>query len=162
MGPDLEKSIHELSLRMRLMRVMQEGQRAEALTERESLILQQIAEQGPMNVSQIAEAWPNVSESTISMTLTRLWKRRLVSKTVSPENQRMTLVDLTEQGQQELAAVLEQQRQRFQTLFCAIQVTPEEKDVLIRICQRGVAFLDDILGIRRAVNQNSSQAEHVL
>lgn len=154
MGPDLERAIHELSLRMRLIRLIQEDQQPEELlNERESLILQQIAEQGPMRVSQVAESWPNVSESTISMTLTRLWKKKLVSKTVSPDNQRTTLVALTEPGQVELSRILEQRRQRFQTLFDAIQVTPEEKDVLVRVCQRGVTCLDEALGIRRPVIQ---------
>lgn len=154
MGPDLEKAIHELSLRMRLMRAIQEDQQPDqALTERESLIIQQLAEQAPMSVSLIAEAWPNVSESTISMTLTKLWKQKLVSKTISPDNQRVTLVDLTDKGRDELAKILRQRGERFQALFSAIRVTPEEKDVLIRICQRGVAFLDNVLGFDHAVKK---------
>lgn len=154
MGPDLEKAIHELSLRMRLIRAMQEDQQADqALTERESLIIQQVAEQGPMSVSQIAETWPNVSESTISMTLTKLWKRKLVSKTIHPDNQRITQIDLTDKGREELDQILEHRSQRFQALFQAIQVTPEEKEVMIRICQRGVAFFDTILGLGPAVKK---------
>lgn len=154
MGPDLEKAIHELSLRMRLIRAMQEDrQPEETLTERESLILHQLAEQGTMSVSQIAEAWPNVSESTVSMTLTRLWKRHLVSKTISPENQRVTQVDLTEKGRDELGKILSQRAERFQALFEAISVTPEEKEALIRICQRGVEFLDTVLGFDHAVKK---------
>ena len=152
MGPDLEKAIHDLSLRMRLIRAIQEDQRPEdTLSERESLIIQQVAEQGPMSVSQIAEAWPNVSESTVSMTLTKLWKRKLVSKTISPDNQRITLIDLTEKGRDELEKCLKHRSERFQALFKAIQVTPEERDVMIRICQRGVAFLDNLLGLSRTV-----------
>ena len=151
MGPDLEKAIHELSLRMRLIRVIQEDRRpGEALSEREALILQQLSEQGPLSVTRIAEAWPNVSESTVSMTLTKLWKRKLVSKTINPENQRMTQVDLTPMGRSELEAVFKQRKERFQTLFNAIQVTPQEKEVLIDICQRGVAFLDEVLELNRA------------
>jgi DNA-binding MarR family transcriptional regulator len=154
MGPDLEKAIHELSLRMRLIRAMQEDQQPDqALTERESLIIQQLAEQGPMSVSQIAETWPNVSESTISMTLTKLWKRKLVSKTIHPDNQRITQIDLTDKGREELDQILEHRSQRFQALFKAIQVTPEEKEVLIRICQRGVAFFDTILGFGQTVKK---------
>ena len=152
MGPDLEKAIHELSLRMRLIRAIQEDQRPEdTLSERESLIIQQVSEQGPMSVSQIAEAWPNVSESTVSMTLTKLWKRKLVTKTISPDNQRITLIDLTEKGRDELEKFLKHRSERFQALFKAIQVTPEERDVMIRICQRGVACLDNVLGLGRTV-----------
>ncbi|NLW85166.1 MAG: MarR family transcriptional regulator [Phycisphaerae bacterium] len=152
MGPDLEKAIHELSLRMRLIRAVQEDQEPEeALTERESLIFQQLAERGPMSVSQIAEAWPNVSESTISMTLTKLWKRKLVSKTISQENQRITLIDLTDQGRDELANILRQRSERFQALFNAIRLTPEEKELVIHICQRGVKYLDNVLGLEHTV-----------
>jgi DNA-binding MarR family transcriptional regulator len=146
MGPDLEKIINELSLRMRQIRAMQEDQNPKgALTERESLILQQVSENGPLPVSQIAQVWADISESTISITLTKLWKQKLVSKTISPDNQRVTMVDLTEKGRAELAKILEQRRQRFQMFFDAIQVTPEEKEVLIRVFQRGVSFLDQIL-----------------
>lgn len=148
MGPDLEKVIHELSLRMRQIRAIQEDQRPEDnLTERQSLILQQLSEQGPMTVSRIAEAWPNVSESTISMTLTKLWKLKLVTKTISPDNQRVTQVDLTEKGRAELAKIFEQRSERFGALFKAIQVTPEERDVMVRVFQRGVEFFDSVLGL---------------
>jgi DNA-binding MarR family transcriptional regulator len=155
MGPDLEKAIHALTLRMRLMRVVQEERQSEdVLTERESLILQQLAEQGPLSVSQIADAWSEVSESTISMTLTKLWKRQLLSKTISPDNQRMTLVALTDKGRAVLNKIYEQRKERFQVLFDAIQVTPEEKEVLVRICQRGVAYFNEILGLNCETKTN--------
>jgi DNA-binding MarR family transcriptional regulator len=146
MGPDLEKVINELSLRMRQIRAMQEDQNPKGtLTERESLILQQLSEKGSLHVSQIAQVWPDVSESTISIMLTKLWKQKLVSKTISPDNQRVTLVDLTDKGRAELTKIFEQRRHRFQMFFDAIQVTPEEKEVLIRVFQRGVSFLDQLL-----------------
>jgi len=152
MGPDIEKVINELSLRMRLIRAMQEDQEAEgSLSEREVLILQQLAEQGPLSVSQIASAWPNVSESTISTTLTRLWqKKKLVSKTISPDNQRMTIIELTDKGRAELQIVFEHRNERFNALFHAINVTEEEKEVLVRVCRRGIQYLDKFLGIKRS------------
>lgn len=150
MGPDLEKALNDLSLRMRLIRAMQENQKPDdTLTERESLILQQLLERGTMTVSQIAEAWPNFSESTISMTLTKLWKRKLVSKTISPENQRVTHVNLTEKGRNELDLIFKQRRQRFQALFDAIQLSDHEREVFIQICQRGVACIDQLLSTKK-------------
>lgn len=157
MGPDLERTINELSLRMRLIKAMQEDQNPKgALTERESLILQQLSEKGQLTVSQIAEVWPDISESTISITLTKLWKQKLISKTISPENQRVTLVNLTDKGYAELAKILEQRRQRFQMFFDAISLTPEEKEVLLRVFQRGVLFLDEVLSSGRNVHIKSS------
>ena len=150
MGPEFEKAIHELSLRMRLIRAMQEGDAEETISEREALIMQQLLERKTMTISDVAESWPNVSESTISMTITRLWREKgFVSKTINPENQRITLVKLTNLGKQEIEKYLKQRSERFNALFHAINVTPEEKEVLIRICQRGVQFLDDYLGFQK-------------
>lgn len=150
MGPEFEKAINELSLRMRMLRAIQEDtDPGDALTEREALILQLLGERGQMTVTQIADAWPNVSESTISMTITKLWRDRgLVSKTISPENQRITMVELTDKGRKELQTIFDQRNHRLKTLFNSINTTDQEKQVLINICQRGVKFLDQFLSSR--------------
>jgi len=97
MSPELEKVIHDLTLRMLLIRAIQEGDSPSSLTEREALILQQLLERPQMTFSEIAESWPNVSESTISMTITRLWREKAyVSKIIKPDNQRVTLVQITD------------------------------------------------------------------
>jgi DNA-binding MarR family transcriptional regulator len=147
MGPEFEKAINELSLRMRMLRAVQEDSAPSGgLTEREILFLQLLGERGQMTVTQVADAFPNVSESTVSMTITKLWRELgLVSKTISPNNQRITLVELTEKGQKELETILAQRSQRISVLFTSINTTEEEKQVLINICQRGVKFLDQFL-----------------
>jgi DNA-binding MarR family transcriptional regulator len=87
------------------------------------------------------------------MTVTKLWKRKLVTKTISPDNQRVTRVDLAEKGRAELAKVLQLRKERFQTLFKAIEVTDQEREVMVRVCQRGVGFLDHLLSLGRASKQ---------
>ena len=148
MGPDLQKVLNEFTLRMRLMRAFfQEQTGEETLSERETLILQQLAERGPLSVSQISENWPNVSDSTISMAVTKLWRDRgLVTKTIHPSNQRITMVGLSEKGKKELDAIMKQRNERFQMFFEAINVSEEEKEVLIRIFRRGVQYMDKMLG----------------
>ena len=75
MGPDLEKAILEISLRMRLLKAMQEDESPSAgLTERDVMILRLLNERGKMTVSQIAAAEPSVSDSTISTNITKLWR----------------------------------------------------------------------------------------
>ena len=108
MGPELEQAVHELALRMRMIRAIQEDTAPDnALTEREALILHLLKERGQMTVTQIAEAWPNVSESTVSMTITKLWRKHgMVSKTIDPENQRVTIVELTDKGKAELETII--------------------------------------------------------
>ena len=103
-----------------------------------------------MTVTQIAEAWPNVSESTVSMTITKLWRKfGFVSKTISPENQRITQVELTDKGRAELENIFKQRSMRIKALFDSINMTDEEKKVMISICQRGVKVLDQFLSPAR-------------
>ena len=60
MGPDLEKAIHEISLRMQLIRAQQDGETtADSLTEREELIIRLLHERDKMTVSEIAAATPH-------------------------------------------------------------------------------------------------------
>jgi DNA-binding MarR family transcriptional regulator len=83
------------------------------------------------------------------MTITKLWRDRgLVSKTISPENQRITMVELTDKGRKELQTIFDQRNHRLKTLFNSINTTDQEKQVLINICQRGVKFLDQFLSSR--------------
>lgn len=149
MGPDLEKGIHEISLRMRLLRAMQqEKSHLEDLTERDERILGLLAERGRMTVSQIAAADPNVSGSTISTSITGLWRdKKMVTKTISPEDQRTTIVELTEKGKQTVELINQQRAERFQVLFDAIKVTDDEKEILIKVLDRAIAFFDKHLGL---------------
>jgi len=149
MGPDLEKGIHELSLRMRMLRAIQEDKTSpNDLTERDEMILSLLNERGKMTISQVAAAIPNVSDSTVSTNITRLWRdKKMVSKTISPENQRTTIVELTEQGKKAIEVIKQQRSDRFQTLFSAINVTGDEREVLIKVVSRAIAFFDEHLGL---------------
>jgi len=149
MGPDLEKAILELSFRMRLLKAVQEDKSpSENLTDRDVMILQLLNERGKMTVSQIAAADPNASDSTISTNITKLWhSKKMVSKTISPENQRTTIVELTEKGKKAIELFNKQQAKRFKTLFQAIEVTDDEKQVLLKILNRAIPFFDKHLGL---------------
>jgi DNA-binding MarR family transcriptional regulator len=152
MGPDLEKAILELSLKMRLLKVVQEeNSPSENLTERDVMILQLLNERGKMTVSQIAVADPSASDSTISTNITKLWRdKNLVSKTISPKNQRTTIVELTEKGKEEIELINKQRAERFNTLFHAINVTDDEKQVLLKIIKRTIPFFDKHLGLDKS------------
>ena len=141
---NLEKAIRELSMRMRQIKAMQEDKsHMDQLSDRDAMILSLLNERGKMTVSQIAAADPTASESTISTTITRLWRdNKMVSKTRSPESQRVTIVELTEKGKETLEIIMKQRSERFKSLFEAIRVTDEEKQVLIDVCTRAVTFMD--------------------
>ena len=153
MGPDLEKAILEITLRMRLLKAMQEEQSPSELTERDVMILELLSTQGKMTVSQIASASPNVSDSTISTNITKLWRDKMLSKTISPDNQRTTNVELTEKGKNALEVVNKQRTERFNTLFHALEVTQEEKQVLLKIMARAITFFDKHLGLEKSTNK---------
>jgi DNA-binding MarR family transcriptional regulator len=127
----------------------EQNEQAEELSERDVLLLQLIAENGTMTVSEISAAYPTVSESTISTSLTKLWRDKgVISKNISPENQRTTLVELTEKGKKALAEVMKIRGKSYNALFHAIQVTDDEREVLIRICKRAVQYMDEHLHLK--------------
>ena len=149
MGTDLEKAIMNLTLRMRLLKAVQEEKASsDTLSEREALILGLLGERGKMSISEIAASEPSASDSTISTTITRLWRnKKMVSKTINPQNQRVTIVELTEKGKKAIESLNEQRSERFRALFKAIGVTNEEEEILIRTTKRAVQFFDKFLGL---------------
>lgn len=154
MDTELSKSIEELNFRLRLLKAKQEEHSNVAdLTERDLLILGLLSKQGQMTVSQIAAADPSTSDSTISTAITRLWRdKKLVSKTISPENQRVTIVELTAKGREAFEAFDKQRAERFKALLDAINVTDGEKDVILKVSKRAVNFFDKYLGLDKNGN----------
>lgn len=141
---DLEKTIQELATRMRLLKAIQEDKDHLALTDRDTVILRLLNERGQMTVSEIASADPTASDSTISTNITKLWRdKRMVSKTISPLSQRVTIVEITEEGKKALETVTRQQSERIKAFLEAIQVTDEEREVLIDVFKRATGFMDE-------------------
>lgn len=153
MGPELEKVMRELGLRMQLLRASQDDGKASGLCERDALILGLLAERGKMTVSEIMAAEPTVSESTISVYVTKLWRRKLVTKTISPDNQRVTIVELTKKGREAIEVYDSQKSERFRMFFEAINVTDEEQDVLVRVFGRATGFFDKFLSFTKEKSQ---------
>ena len=149
MSPDLAKAMRDLTFRMRLIKASQEVQVGRiSLNEREMLIVELLAQKGPMAVSQLSLAEPGASGSTISSTITRLWRNKLVTKTISPENQRTTIIDLTDKGRKTIEGFNKQREERLQTFCEAISTTNGEEEIMLNIFNRAIKFLDERLGIR--------------
>jgi len=131
-------------LRMRLIKSLQEEKSSiEQLSDRDILLLEMLSKAGSMTVSQIAALHPNISESTISTTITKLWRdKKVVSKTISPENQRVTNVELTDKGREILTVYADHQSQRYKALLNAMQLSEDEKKVLLDIIQRTLTVFD--------------------
>ena len=143
---ELGKLIEELGFRMRLLRASQEAnQKTEGLGERDILLLELLHDRGQMTVSQIAGLCPSVSESTISTNISKLWRQKFVTKNINPENQRIVFVALTAKGIETIDSFKKMRAQRMATLFQAMGMSDEERQVLERVFTRATAFFDSYL-----------------
>jgi len=151
----LVNAISDLSLRMRLIKSLQEEKSSSSnLSDRDFLLLEMVSKAGRMTISQIAALHSNVSESTISTTITRLWRdKKVVSKTRCPENQRVTYVELTEKGKKELEIFAEHQAVRYKALLKAMQISEDEGKMLIEIISRANNVFDSHLEKDKAASE---------
>jgi len=118
------------------------------LTDRETLILELVGMKGNMSISEIGSLYPTVSNSTISTTITRLWKdKKLVDKRILPENQRVTTVSLTEKGQKVLEEIKRSQSEVFSTVTVSLGLEPDQVEYFQEILENAIAFFDKTLGL---------------
>ncbi|MBW2431408.1 MAG: winged helix-turn-helix transcriptional regulator, partial [Deltaproteobacteria bacterium] len=119
------------------------------LTDRESLIIELLGMKGSMSISEIGSLYPTVSNSTISTTITKLWKdKKLVDKKILPENQRVTTVTLTEKGKQILAEIKRTQADVFSTISISLGLSPDQVGYFQEILENAIIFFDDTMGLK--------------
>jgi DNA-binding MarR family transcriptional regulator len=149
MKKSTETLIYEMAFRVRLYIASKISEkRVGDLTDRESLILELLGMKGNMSISEIGNLCPTVSNSTISTTITRLWKdKKLVDKRILPENQRVTTVSLTEKGEQVLAEIKRTQADVYGTISTSLGLSPEQAEYFKEILLNAIAFFDKRLGI---------------
>jgi DNA-binding MarR family transcriptional regulator len=142
--------IYELAFRVRLYIASRVPDKKVAdLTDRESLILELIGMQGRMSISEIGKLYPKVSSSTISTTITKLWKdKKLVDKRILPENQRVTSVSLTEKGKQVLAEIRRTQSDVFSTITQSLGLISDQAEHFQQLLTNAVDFFDKTLGLK--------------
>jgi len=141
-----EDLIYQLALKTRILRTM----RQEAgLSEREQLILVLLSLKGEMSIAEIINFFPNISTSTISNTLNKLWKEdKLILKTIDPETQKR-LISFTKEG---LARFEEEEKNRkelYKVLNDGLNLSEAEKKVWERILKRANDLLADLIEAKR-------------
>ena len=145
-----ETMIYDMAFRVRLYiaSMLSEERRTKNLSEREALILELIGTKGNMSISEIGNFYPKVSNSTISTTITRLWKdKRLVDKKILPENQRITTVNLTEEGYTVLEQIKKNQSDVFNTVTASLGLTVEESQLFHSVLENAIEYFDEKLGL---------------
>ena len=151
MEKSTESMIYDMAFRVRLyIASMVSGKKVVGdLTDRESLILELVGMKGSMSISEIGNLYPTVSNSTISTTITKLWKdKHLVDKKILPENQRITTVTLTEKGQKILEEIKRTQADVYSTVAVSLGLSPDQVEYAQELLENSIGFFDDILGLK--------------
>jgi DNA-binding MarR family transcriptional regulator len=150
MAKSTESLIYDMAFRVRLyMASKVSEQKVGDLTDRESLIIELLGMKGSMSISEIGNLYPAVSNSTISTTITKLWKdKKLVDKKILPENQRVTTVSLTEKGKQVLKEIKRTQADVFSTIAVSLGLSPDQVEYFQDILKNAISFFDDTLGLK--------------
>lgn len=145
-----EMMIYDMAFRIRLYIASKFSQekRVDDLSERETLILELIATKGSMSISEIGNFYPKVSSSTISTTITKMWKdKQLVDKKILPVNQRITTVNLTEKGRNVLDEIKKTQTDVYTTVTTSLALSAEQNESFQQILENAIGFFDEMLGL---------------
>jgi DNA-binding MarR family transcriptional regulator len=90
-----------------------------------------------------------INNSTISTTITKLWKEnQLVKKKILPENQRMTVVSLTPAGEKVLREIRQAQTVTFKAVTKSLGLSSEQDAYFQIFIKNGIQFFDKRLGLK--------------
>ena len=145
-----ETMIYEMAFRVRLYIASKfsEDRRLNDLSEREALLLELVGTMGSLSISEIGNFYPKVSSSTISTTITRLWKdKQLVDKRILPENQRITTVNLTEKGRSVLEQIKQNQSDVYKTVATSLGLSVKQSESFQNILEHAIGQFNEILGL---------------
>ena len=145
-----ENMIYEMAFRVRLYIAsrLPEDRRLNDLSEREALLLELIGTMGSLSISEIGNFYPKISNSTISTTITRLWKdKKLVDKRILPENQRITTVNLTDKGHAVLEQIKQNQSDVFKTVATSLGLSVKQSESFQNILEHAIGQFNEMLGL---------------
>ena len=110
---------------------------------------------GDMSISQISKLCPTVSNSTISTTITGLWKdRKFVDKKILPENQRITIVSLTARGKRVLNEIKKSQSEVYKTIAQSLNLSQEQDEYFKAFIENAIGFFNNKLGFKMELIEN--------
>jgi len=122
------------------------GKKKNTLSDFENLILEVLDQKGTLSISDLCNIFSSNSSSTVSTTVTDLWKsKKLVNKNISPENQRVTLVDLNKKGKTALEKFRQEQSENYGELKNALELKPEEEEVARKIFGKAATYFDETI-----------------
>ena len=142
--------LYELSLRVRVLRASRESHadKSSDLKPREELLLQIIGLMEESSVSSIRALYPSVTLSSISSAITGLWKKKLVEKHVSPDDQRLTMIRLSEKGKEVLTGIRKSQKMMLGRVAESLNLTEEQGVLLKDLLVRSINYFDQHLELK--------------
>ena len=140
----------ELNLRVRLLRASREStaDKSSALTLREELLIEIIGLREQSSVSSIRASYPSATLSSISSSITELWKKKLVEKHVNPDDQRLTMVKLSENGKKVLTSIRKSQRNVLGKVTESLNLTGEQEILVRDLLIRSINYFDQYLDLK--------------
>lgn len=148
MTNDLLLGISQLSVRMRLLRAHYAATSSVAeLNDRQVLLLEILADQGSMSVTDLTKRFRGVAQSTISSDIKGLRSadKRLLEVQLDQHDMRKHIVALTEAGQNKVLEVRRQRAQTFAPLARALPKEPAASQMLDNVVRDAIRFIDEVL-----------------
>ena len=94
-----------------------------------------------VRISDICALYPTVSSSTISNSISKLWKvDKLVDKKINPDNQRETTVSLTPKGKKIVEEIRHTHAKAYKAIIESLNLTEDEKIAYSKLLQKGIEY----------------------
>lgn len=137
-------NIARLGTKMRIYRAVQiADSEAGILKDRDILILELLKTQGSMSMTDLAQFFPGVKQSTLSTDIKKLrTDLDLIDMRVDKNDMRIHLIDLSEKGRSKIDEIKKQRANSYIPLAKAIGNDPDEIELLNQVVTRAIDLVD--------------------
>ncbi len=143
----LENRIEQLSFRVRLfMESSGRGGHADQLSERELVFLEYLEKKGAVSFSQLSAFFKQISASTVSNTLKKLYQQGLITRDDDPRDLRAKIFAISAAGRKFLGPVKRDQAEVFKAITEYLSLSPREHEMMSDVIQRAIRNFDKWLG----------------
>jgi len=147
MKKEILSIIGQLSVKMRILKAVQSANtEVGELKDREILILELLATQGAISVSELCRFFPGVAQSTISNDIKNLrTSKGFIEKRFGDKDERVHMIELTPKGFEKVNEVKEKRIKLYIPLKDAIGEDKKEIALLRRIVTTAIKKVDNEL-----------------
>ena len=120
------------------------AKKKEKLSELEILILEIMDYKNTkMYITDFNKLYPTITTSNFSLNISNLWRSGLVEKKNDPEDQRRTVVELTEKGREAVVAIRKRQMELYEEIANSLSLDPKkDKPVYHAAVERGINYFE--------------------